>query len=131
MSLDSELLERFDKLIEEQGYNNRSEAIRDLIRNKLISESWKDSNEQTMGVFSIVYDHHHSNLSQELTEIQHNYVDIIVSSTHIHVDHDNCMEVVILKGHSDKILAISHALQSIKGVKHGKLIMTTTGMNIK
>ena len=130
MSLNSQLLEKFDQLIKKQGYSNRSEAIRDLIRDKLIDEEWEKRDAKTIGVFSLVYDHHQRDLSKKLTQVQHQYTGAIVSSTHIHIDHDNCLEVIILKGKSSEIRAISNELQSIKGVKHGKLIMTTTGVNI-
>lgn len=133
MSMDVKLLEKFDQLIKKQGYSNRSEAIRDLMREKIIGEEWEKSSGdgKTMGVFSIVYNHHQRNLSDKLTELQHKYINEILSSTHIHIDHDNCLEVIILKGKSNKIRDISHELQSVKGVKHGKLIMTTTGIDLK
>jgi len=131
VSLDSELLENFDRLIEKKGYKNRSEAIRDLIRDELVSEEWESSSNETVGVFSIVYDHHQRELNTKLTHIQHNYLHVIVSSTHIHIDHHNCLEVIILRGTTETIKKVSDEISSTRGVKHGKLIMTSTGSDIK
>jgi CopG family transcriptional regulator, nickel-responsive regulator len=130
VSLETSLLEKFDRLNEQKGYGNRSEAIRDLIREKLVNEEWVSSENETIGVFSFVYDHHQRELNKKLTDIQHNYLDVIVSSTHIHVDHHNCLEVIILKGKADKIKKITNELSSIRGVKHGTLSMTSTGSNL-
>lgn len=127
VSVDSNLLEKFDDMNEHKGYGNRSEAIRDLIREKLVTEEWAQTDHETVGVFSIVYDHHQNELSQILNTLQHNYIDIIVSSTHIHIDHHNCLEVIILKGESSRIRAITNRLSTERGIKHGKLIMTSTG----
>lgn len=130
VSLKSALLDRFDRLIEQSGYKNRSEAIRDLIRDRMIAEEWASSDHETVGVFSLIYNHEQRELNQTLTNIQHRYVDIIVSSTHIHIDHHNCLEVIILKGKSSLIKKITDELASTKGVKHGKLIMTSTGSGL-
>ena len=96
----------------------------------MISEEWAASGQETVGVFSLVYDHHQRELNTTLNNIQHSYVDIIVSSTHIHIDHHNCLEVIILKGKSSLIKKITDELASTRGVKHGKLIMTSTGTNL-
>lgn len=132
VSLESSLLEKFDRLNEQKGYKNRSEAIRDLIREKMVTEEWasSDSAHETVGVFSLVYDHHQRDLNQTLNGIQHRYVDVIVSSTHVHIDHHNCLEVIILRGKQDIIKKISDELASTRGVKHGKLITTSTGENL-
>jgi len=130
VSIEKKLLDKFDKYIKLKKYDNRSKAIRDLIREKLVSEEWKTKNVETMGVFSLVYNHHKSSLSEKLNEIQHHNLNIIVSTTHVHIDHNNCLEVIILKGKSNEIQDITNSLQSIDGVKHGKLIMTTTGSKI-
>lgn len=130
VSLPSTLLKKFDRLIEESGYKNRSEAIRDLIRERMVAEEWAAADRETVGVFSLVYNHEQRELNTTLTNIQHNYVDIIVSSTHIHIDHHNCLEVIILKGQSSLIKKITDELASTRGVKHGKLIMTSTGSEL-
>ncbi len=127
VSVDEELLGKFDDMNEKKGFGNRSEAIRDLIREKLVTEEWAETDNETVGVFSIVYDHHQNELSQILNSLQHNYLDIIVSSTHIHIDHHNCLEVIILKGECYRIKAITNRLSAERGIKHGKLIMTSTG----
>ncbi|MCK4889731.1 MAG: nickel-responsive transcriptional regulator NikR [Candidatus Aminicenantes bacterium] len=130
VSLSSDLLKQFDKLIDQKGYKNRSEAIRDLIREELISEEWKEGGRETVGVFSLVYDHHRNDLSQVINNIQHDNLDIIRSSTHVHIDHKNCLEVIILKGKSSEIKKLTDRLTSTKGIKHGKLIMTSTGSDL-
>ncbi|MGE5341757.1 MAG: nickel-responsive transcriptional regulator NikR [Candidatus Omnitrophota bacterium] len=130
VSLEASLLEKFDHLNEQKGYKNRSEAIRDLIREKLVSEEWRSSDQETVGVFSLVYNHHHRELNKILTDIQHHYLDTIVSSTHVHVDHHNCLEVIILRGTVEKIKKIANELSSTTGVKHGKLTMSSTGSNL-
>lgn len=131
VSLETVLLKKFDSFIQRLGYNSRSEALRDLIRERLVAEEWKTENKEIIGVLSLVYDHEIRELTDKLTQIQHQYLELIVSSTHIHVDHHNCLEVIILKGKSGVIKNISQELQSTKGVKHGTLAMTTTGEEIK
>lgn len=131
VSLKAKLLQKFDRLISSAGYRNRSEAIRDLIREKLVSEEWASSKHETVGVFSLVYNHEERELNKKLNQIQHRYVDLIVSSTHIHIDHHNCLEVIILRGKSNLIKKTTDELASTRGVKHGKLIMTSTGTNLE
>jgi len=130
VSLETSLLEKFDRLNKRSGYKNRSEAIRDLIRERLVSEEWRSSDHETVGVFSLVYDHHQRDLNKTLNNIQHRYLEVIVSATHIHIDHHNCLEVIILKGKVETIKKITDELTSTRGVKHGKLITTSTGSNI-
>lgn len=130
VSLDSDLLKRFDDLCEQKSYQTRSEAIRDLIRSALVQREWEDPEREIIGVLSLVYDHHQSDLSQKLTEIQHDALDVIITSLHIHLDHDNCLEVLILRGNGAKIKETAERLISTKGVKHGNLSMTTTGEEI-
>jgi CopG family nickel-responsive transcriptional regulator len=131
VSLDSDLLEKFDNLCEERSYQTRSEAIRDLIRNMLIQKEWEDVQGETAGTLSIVYDHHQSDLAQKLTELQHDFLDIIVASLHVHLDHNNCMEILVLRGIGERLRDLGQKLTSTKGVKHGKLTLTTTGKNLK
>ncbi|WP_027177617.1 nickel-responsive transcriptional regulator NikR [Maridesulfovibrio bastinii] len=127
VSLDSELLDKFDKLCGEKSYQTRSEAIRDLIRNMLVEKEWDESDGEMAGTLSLVYDHHQSGLSQRLTELQHDAHHLIMSTLHVHLDHDNCLEVMVLKGNGKDIKELAHRLISTKGVKHGKLGLTTTG----
>jgi len=130
VSLDEALLKQFDPFIERLGYKSRSEAIRDLIRERLVAEEWKADKAPAMGVLSLVYSHEVRELSKKLTDIQHHHLGIILSTTHIHMDEHNCLEVVILKGPAREIQEVAGQLLSTKGVKHGKLITTTTGRHL-
>ncbi|MFP4517548.1 MAG: nickel-responsive transcriptional regulator NikR, partial [Desulfovibrionales bacterium] len=125
VSLDSELLERFDALTEDRHYQTRSEAIRDLIRNFLVQQEWEDLGKEIVGTVTLVYDHHHSDLSQRLTEIQHDALEAIVTTLHVHLDHHNCMEVLVLRGPGGQVRGLAQKLISTKGVKHGKLSLAT------
>lgn len=129
VSLDFDLWEKFDQVIEKQGYNNRSEAIRDLIRDKLVIHNW-DENEKTLGTITLIYNHHLYSLSEEITNIQHEYHSFIISSMHLHLDHDNCLEIIAVKGRAEKVRRLADALISMKGVKHGKLTLTVAGPDI-
>jgi CopG family nickel-responsive transcriptional regulator len=125
--MDSGLLERFDSLIERKGYVNRSEAIRDLVRGALVEDQWDRGDEQTVGTVTIVYDHHTRDLADKLTEHQHAHHDAIVSSLHVHLDDHNCLEVVVVRGDTEGVRRLADQMIGTKGVKHGKLVMTTTG----
>ncbi len=131
VSIDRRLLERFDDLIADKGYVNRSEAVRDLIRNELINEQWQNEEEETVGTVTIVYNHHTRELPDKLTERQHIHHDSIVSVLHVHLDHHNCLEVAVLKGKTKNIKQLADQLIGTKGVKHGKLIMTTIGKELE
>ncbi len=126
VSIEPDLLKKFDKFIKEKCYKNGSEAIRDMIRDNLIEDDCKDGNMAAVGTITIVYNHHENKLSDTLTDIQHQYHTSIISTLHVHLDHDNCLEILVVKGKSKKIRGISDKLISTKGVKHGKLIVTTS-----
>lgn len=130
ISINDRLLERFDQLIEGKGYVNRSEAIRDLIRNALVEEAWAKENEEAVGTVSLVYDHHTRDLADKLTDHQHSHHKEIVSSLHVHLDAHHCLEVVVLKGKAGEIKRLAEELIGTKGVKHGKLMTTTTGQDL-
>ncbi len=130
ISMDSDLLNRFDALIDSKNYQNRSEAIRDLVRDYLVEHEWETEDSETMGTITLVYNHHVRDLSGKLTGIQHDSHERIVSSLHVHIDPHNCLEVIVVKGKASEITGIADCLISAKGVKHGKLTMTTTGKNI-
>jgi len=130
ISIDERLLNRFDTLIEAKGYINRSEAIRDLIRNALVEEEWAKENQEAVGTVSLVYDHHTRDLSDKLTEHQHSHHKEIISALHVHLDAHHCLEVVVLKGKASKIKKLAEELIGTKGVKHGKLMTTTTGKGL-
>ncbi|MBE0597326.1 MAG: nickel-responsive transcriptional regulator NikR [Desulfuromonadales bacterium] len=127
ISLDEKLLVCFDRLIEQKGYMNRSEAIRDLIRSSLVESKWEAGEEDTVGTITLVYNHHIRDLSDRLTEHQHTYHDRIISALHVHLDAHNCLEVLVVRGPSRVIKQIADELIGVKGVRHGKLVMTTTG----
>lgn len=130
VSLDEELLRQFDEQCEKRGYQARSEALRDLIRKSLVEQEWEDAGREVTGSLSLVFDHHSSNLSQRLTSIQHDYHHHIIASMHVHLDHDNCLEVLALKGPAHVLRKLSEQLIAIKGVKHGQLNLATTGQNL-
>jgi CopG family nickel-responsive transcriptional regulator len=132
VSLDRQLLELFDAYLSEKGYENRSEAIRDLIRDSLVGQEWSapDLNEERMAVVSIVYDHHESDLPSKLTELQHERHGVVHSALHIHLDRHNCLEILVLRGPAGSILDLGNKLISTRGVRHGKMILTTTGKDL-
>jgi len=130
VSLERGLLEKFDDLIVQMGYKNRSEAIRDLIREKLVEEEWKDDDKECVGILGLIYNHDTREITETLIRIQHQNIDVVITSTHIHLDHHNCLEVILLRGKSALIRRISHDLLSTRSVKHGKLLMTTTGRDV-
>ena len=130
ISADSRLLEKFDALIVEKGYANRSEAIRDLIRIQLVEFDWSKNKKEMIGTITLVYDHEFKELTEKLTELQHHNHANVISSLHVHLDGHNCLEALVVKGKCDKIKAISDRLIGTKGVKHGKLTMSTTGKGL-
>ncbi|MGH7252110.1 MAG: nickel-responsive transcriptional regulator NikR [Nitrospiraceae bacterium] len=129
ISLDHHLLDDFDRLIERKNYTNRSEALRDLIRDNLVGQEW-DENKETVGTITIVYDHHVHDLTEKLTDIQHRFHRLVLSAMHVHLDHDHCVEVLVVRGKGGAIKKVADTLIGTKGVKHGKLTMTTTGRGL-
>src|SRR5271156_1781446 len=129
LSLDRELLAAFDRVIGKKGYNNRSEAVRDLIRDHLVSEA-ADKNEVVVGTLTIVYDHHRPNLTEKLVEAQHRAGGKGLAATHVHLDHHNCLEVIIMKGRGGELNDLANGILSLRGVKHGKLVITTTAKDL-
>ncbi len=130
LSLERDLLEKFDKAIAKRGYQNRSEAVRVLIREHLVSEE-QDQNKVIAGTLTMVYDHHRPNLTEKLVEIQHQAHTQVLAATHVHLDHHNCLEVIMMKGRSAELREIANQIISLRGVKHGKLVITTTGKDLK
>jgi len=127
VSIDEQLLESFDRLIKEKGYVNRSEAIRDLIRDSLVVSCLESDEHEMIGTVTLVYDHHVRDLSSKLNEYQHSHNRRIISSLHVHLDAHNCLEVLVVRGHARDVKKIADGLIGVRGVKHGKLVMTTTG----
>jgi len=130
VAIDSDLLEKFDALIAKRGYTNRSEAFRDLIRDELVETSWEKPDSQVVGTVTLVYDHHVRMLNEKLTDLQHDHFHQILSTLHVHLDHDNCLEVLVVRGKAGAVKKIADALIATKGVKHGRLTITTTGSGL-
>jgi len=129
VSIDRDLLLKFDRLIHQQNYQNRSEAIRDLIREILIKKEWFEGKE-IAGAIVLVYDHHKRELVNKLLSIQHDYGNLIVATQHIHLNHNNCLEVITVRGKPKEIEQLAFTIKSAKGVKHTQLVATTTGKEI-
>jgi CopG family transcriptional regulator, nickel-responsive regulator len=130
VSIDAGLLADFDRLIAKRGYGNRSEALRDLIREALVIEA-VDSNEPVVGTLTLVYDHHVPNLSEKLTAAQHVAGAMVLATTHVHLDHHYCLEVIIMKGKSREIQGVADRLLALRGVELGKLVLTNSGSKLK
>ncbi|MDR1489016.1 MAG: nickel-responsive transcriptional regulator NikR [Desulfovibrio sp.] len=130
VSLDSDLLESFDELSRASGYQTRSEAIRDLIRKSLVQQEWENSDAESAATLTLVYDHHKSDLAQRITSAQHDAHELIVTTLHVHLDHHNCLEVLVLKGPGAELLELGRRLIAVKDVKFGKLSLATTGENL-
>jgi len=130
VSLEEDLLKEFDRLITKRGYQNRSEAFRDLIREALLSET-VDSNKPVVGTLTLVYDHHVPNLSEKLTEAQHSVGAMVLAATHVHLDHHYCLEVIIMKGKSKELQEVAHRILALRGVELGKLVLTNSGKDLK
>jgi len=125
VSLDSELLDRFDKFIAEKGYDNRSEAFRDLIRDRLVGSAVVTSKACVVGTVTLIYDHHTRLLPEKLADLQHEHHEVVISTLHAHLDHDTCLEVVLLRGKSRLVQQLADKLISTKGVRHGRLVMSS------
>jgi CopG family nickel-responsive transcriptional regulator len=129
ISLPGVLSKKFDRLIKKKKYTNRSEAIRDLIRHALVEEEIK-SNMEVVAVVNLLYNHHKRELSERLMELQHKHHHLVLSSMHVHLDHTNCLETIVMKGMSGEIKKLADLLIASKGVKHGNLSLTSTGKNL-
>jgi len=130
LSLEQDLLSRFDQTIGRKHYQNRSEAIRDLIRDYLVAEE-VDKNVDVVGTLTLIYDHHRPNLTEKLVEAQHRAGGKVLAATHVHLDHHNCLEVVIMKGRGGDLKDLANGILSLRGVKHGQLVITSTGKHLK
>ena len=129
-SLPSQLLRDLDQMTTEKGYSNRSLAIADMIRDHLVEHRQKSGNEEIAGTITLVYDHHKQHVQATLTDIQHDHHNVIISTLHVHLDHHNCLEVLVVRGKASQIRKIADELVAAKGVKHGKLTVTTTGKDL-
>ena len=127
VAIDTSLLDKFDRLISQRGYTNRSEAFRDLIRDDLVEKTWESPDSPVVGTVTLVYDHHVRRLNEKLTGLQHDFHRLILSTLHVHLDHDNCLEVILVKGKAPVVQKLANALIAVKGVKHGRFTATTSG----
>ena len=130
VSLPAKLLQDLDQMTSTQGYTNRSLAVADMIRDRLVEHRQKFGNEDIAGTITLVYDHHKQHVQATLTDIQHDHHELIISTLHVHLDHDNCLEVLVVRGKAGSIKKIADELIAAKGVKHGKLTVTTTGKDL-
>src|SRR5215470_13209189 len=130
VAIDTDLLRQFDHLIGERGYTNRSEAFRDLIRDELVRKRSESPESHVVGTVTLVYDHHVRMLSDKLTDIQHDFHRSILSTLHVHLDHDNCLEVLVVRGKAGEVRKVADVLISMKGVKHGRLSVSTSGAEL-
>ena len=128
ISIEPELLKQFDKIIIKEGYTNRSEKIRDLIRKNLIDNEIKNPDSEAVGTLTIIYDHHTGNLTNKLLNIQHEHNNEILTTTHVHIDHQNCLEVIVLKGKIGNIQKLTNNIIALKGIKNGKLVITKSSI---
>lgn len=130
VSIPEELVDAFDRLTTGKGYSNRSEAIRDLMRDALVENEWEGGTGEVVGTITIVYNHDIRELPQRMLHLQHYYADAIVCTTHVHLDEHNCMEVIVVRGSPEQVRTVADRIISTRGVKHGKLVCTTTGKQI-
>ncbi len=127
ISMPAALARQLDELVRAKGYANRSQAVADLARNSLVEYHQELGDRETAGTITLVYDHHKPHLQAALTGIQHDHHDVIISTMHVHLDHHNCLEVLVVRGQGHVIRKIADELLAAKGVKHGRLTITTTG----
>ena len=130
ISLPRDLIEKFDYFIKDKSYTNRSKAIADLMRQELIKKEWKGGRE-IAGAIILIYDHHKRELLNKITDLQHNFHKVIISTQHIHLDHNNCLEIIAVKGSPKEAQKLTDSLKSVKGVKHAMLSMSSTGKEIE
>lgn len=131
VSIPHDLVTAFDRAIEGKGYATRSEAVRDVMRDYLVEGEWESDSGPVVGTVTIVYDHHTRELAHNLTGLQHEFHDAILCTTHVHLDAHNCLEVIVVEGTGEQVRTIADSLISTRGVKHGKLVCTTTGEALK
>jgi len=128
VSIEPDLLKKFDRIMKKKGYTNRSEAIRDIIREHLVVEHTQDPLGEVIGTLTMIYDHHTGPLVERLLEIQHDHYQEILTSTHIHIDHNTCLEVLVLRGKTQNIRKLADTIKALKGIKHGELVTTSKSL---
>ena len=130
VSLEKGLLDKFDQVIKKRNYTNRSEAFRDLIRQELVKKQWQEGKE-IAGAITFIYNHHKRELLNKITDVQHDFQRVIISTQHIHLDHNNCLEIIAIRGNPKDAQKLTNTLKSIKDVKHTTLSMSSTGRGIE
>jgi CopG family transcriptional regulator, nickel-responsive regulator len=130
VSLSRALLNQLDRMVRKKGYRNRSLALSDMIRDHLVDHQEELGESEMAGTLTLVYNHHRPNVQEALTELQHKHLDTIISTLHVHLDHDNCLEVLVVRGKASVVRSVADHLIAIRGVKHGRLTMTTTGKDL-
>ena len=131
ISMPGALAQQLDTLVRAKGYANRSQAVAELVRSRLVEHQQELGNREIAGTITLVYDHHKPHLQAALTDIQHDHHAVIISTMHVHLDHHNCLEVLVVRGQSNVIRQIADELIAAKGVKHGRLTITTTGKDLE
>ena len=127
ISMDGDLVRQLDDMVRTKGYSNRSQAVADMVRDRLVDHFADSGDREIAGTITLVYDHHKRNVQSLLTETQHDHSALIIATLHVHLDHDNCLEVLAVRGRAADVQHVADALIGAKGVKHGKLTVTTTG----
>ena len=130
VSLSRSLLKELDGMVRKKGYRNRSQALSDMIRDQLMDYQQKSGDSEVAGTVTLVYDHHRPNVQESLTDLQHKHLDKIISTLHVHLDHHNCLEVLVVRGKASVVKSIAEHLIAVRGVKHGKLMLTSTGKDL-
>ena len=130
-SIENSLCEKLEKMVDEKGYKNRSEFIRDMIREKIVSEEWEDNHHEVVATITLIFDHHKRELSNKLTELQHSHHQVVLASTHVHLTREICAEMIMVKGSPGEVKKLANSLQQQRGVLHSGLTMGTTGYKLK
>lgn len=130
LSLEKPLFEQLEKLVRQRGYENRSEFVRDMIRKRLVETQW-EKDQEVLGTITLVYDHHHRQLTEKLTDLQHHHHHQVMVTTHVHLTHDLCAEVILVRGRAHQVRQLADLLHKQKGVLHGELSMTSTGAELR
>lgn len=131
ISLEKPLMRQLERLVKKSSYANRSEFVRDMIRQRLVEEQWTDERQEVVGTITMVYDHHARQLSDKLIDIQHDYHDRVMATTHVHLSHDLCAEMIMIRGRADQIREIVNRLRQLRGVLHAELAMSSTGEKLE
>ena len=130
VSLSKSLLKELDRMVQKKGYKNRSLAISDMVRDQLVEHQQELTDSEVAGTITLVYDHHRPRVQETLTDLQHKQMTTIISTLHVHLDHDNCLEVLVVRGRTSIVRSVADHLIAVRGVKHGKLMLTTTGKSV-